>query len=77
MARSPYHLDSGTARLSVSIGGAALDAPLETMDEVIRHADEALYAAKEAGRDDFRLYGDRISTGSLGWTRNHVRQAVV
>ncbi len=77
VARSPYHLDSGTARLSVSIGGAALDAPLETMDEVIRHADEALYAAKEAGRDDFRLYGDRISTGSLGWTRNHVRQAVV
>lgn len=57
-SRRPYHVAGQTTRMSVSIGAASLDPDIGHADEVIRRADEALYAAKDAGRDDYRLHGD-------------------
>ncbi len=41
----------GTPRVTVSIGVAEAHAQVESVDEVIRRADAALYRAKEAGRN--------------------------
>jgi diguanylate cyclase (GGDEF)-like protein/PAS domain S-box-containing protein len=52
----PYELDVGTVHHSVSIGVAlTCDAGLGTV-ELLRGADVALYAAKEHGRNQFRVY---------------------
>lgn len=49
---------NGDIRLTVSIGVAA-GRTHETMEQVLEHADEALYQAKELGRDRVVLYADR------------------
>ncbi|MBP0590208.1 diguanylate cyclase [Paraburkholderia sp. LEh10] len=51
----PYHLSSGQA---VSIGtsvGIAIAANDDSVDRLIRRADEALYSAKQAGRGTYRV----------------------
>ena len=41
---------------SASIGIAVTDSPRSTSDELISHADTAMYAAKHAGRGAFRVF---------------------
>jgi diguanylate cyclase (GGDEF)-like protein len=48
--------DTGVLHLTVSVGVAALD-PDMVLSKSIDHADEALYQAKGAGRDQVRVYG--------------------
>lgn len=43
-------------RITVSIGVAVLTAKVASLDHLIRHADSALYNAKESGRDCVKLY---------------------
>lgn len=50
LSRTPITGNSDSFRLSVSLGVVELDGT-RSMDEVIRMADEALYAAKDAGRN--------------------------
>jgi len=45
--------DAGLLRVTVSIGWACWDAD-EDVDSLVRRADEALYGAKDAGRDQVR-----------------------
>ncbi|MBD3221662.1 diguanylate cyclase [bacterium] len=47
------HIDTPgfTGHVTVSIGAAAFDPGFDSIDEMIKLADEALYAAKEAGRN--------------------------
>ncbi|MCB1884054.1 MAG: GGDEF domain-containing protein [Geminicoccaceae bacterium] len=49
----PPHADAegGRMALSVSIGAAVLTPPEATAERLLKRADEALYAAKRAGRD--------------------------
>ncbi|MCQ8278489.1 diguanylate cyclase [Acetobacteraceae bacterium KSS8] len=75
-ARSPYQLEERTAHLSVSIGVATLDR-CDSVDEVIRRADRALYAAKDAGRNGFRLYEDTPPTDPPDPAAEQTRQMAV
>jgi diguanylate cyclase (GGDEF)-like protein len=51
----PYRLAAGkTVSIGTSIG-IALSAPDDAVDELITRADEALYAAKQAGKGTFRV----------------------
>ena len=50
LARTPISGNGGSFQLSVSLGVVELDGT-RGMDEVLRAADEALYAAKDAGRN--------------------------
>jgi diguanylate cyclase (GGDEF)-like protein len=43
--------------LTVSVGAAVLTADVPSVTSLLRAADEALYAAKAAGRDTWRLAG--------------------
>ncbi|WP_423822556.1 EAL domain-containing protein [Salinisphaera sp. SPP-AMP-43] len=48
--------DGRTYRVGLSVGIAALDAALDAPEASLAQADSALYAAKEAGRNCYRLF---------------------
>lgn len=52
----PYHLDVGTVNVSGCIGVALYPQHGLDGDELQRNADDALYAAKEGGRDAYRVF---------------------
>ncbi|MFF7709164.1 EAL domain-containing protein [Pseudomonas sp. NPDC007930] len=54
--QQPFDLDGNTALVSASIGVAICPADGGTALDLLRHADTAMYSAKEAGRNDFRYY---------------------
>jgi len=54
--RPPFDLDGSTALITASIGVALYPADGSCADTLLRHADTAMYAAKEAGRNDYRFY---------------------
>lgn len=51
VAADPIALESGTIRLTVSLGVATLESSDGTLAEMLAAADEALYAAKRRGRN--------------------------
>jgi diguanylate cyclase (GGDEF)-like protein len=52
----PYELSGRRSLVSVSVGIAVFPADGESPDALLRNADVALYRAKEAGRNTFRLF---------------------
>lgn len=52
----PYTIDVGVTHHSVSIGVAASIDPIDTADTLLKAADVALYAAKDAGRNIVRVF---------------------
>jgi diguanylate cyclase (GGDEF)-like protein/PAS domain S-box-containing protein len=61
---APYQLSEGEAQVSASIGVTLYPMDASDPDTLIRHADQAMYAAKQAGRNRFQLFdsgGDRLS----------------
>ena len=52
----PYAIDVGVTHHSVSIGVAASINPTDTADTLLKAADVALYAAKDAGRNIVRVF---------------------
>ncbi len=46
-----------TGQVSVSIGVATFPDHASNVNDLLKHADEALYIAKCAGRDSYRIYG--------------------
>jgi len=52
----PYPLEVGVVHYSASIGVAMATEPELTVDTLMKHADVALYQAKEAGRNTVRLF---------------------
>lgn len=52
----PYYLDAGTVRISGSAGIALYPRDGRESDQLLRNADLALYAAKEGGRNQYRLH---------------------
>ncbi len=68
----PMHLDGNTLYLGVSIGVAWSQPGDERADELLRHADIALYAAKAAGRNTWRVYVEAM--GNLARDRRRYEQ---
>lgn len=52
---APFEVDGVRISVTVSIGAAALPEHATTASDLLRAADEAMYAAKSAGRDTWRL----------------------
>lgn len=54
--RRPFTLAAGEANISASIGLALYPKDGNTPDELVRNADEAMYASKNAGGDQYQLF---------------------
>jgi diguanylate cyclase (GGDEF)-like protein len=56
MLGEPYHLNAGTVRISGCVGVALYPHHGQDSDQLQHNADSALYAAKEGGRNTYRIY---------------------
>ncbi|MBK8824067.1 MAG: diguanylate cyclase [Anaerolineales bacterium] len=45
-----------TIQVTISIGVANLDQDTQDIDALMRHADQALYQAKQAGRNQIKIW---------------------
>ncbi|GAA3512094.1 putative bifunctional diguanylate cyclase/phosphodiesterase [Actinocatenispora rupis] len=61
---TPFRLGGGVTRTSASIG-VATSLESETGDDLLRHADLALYAAKAAGRRQWCRFQPHLHTGMM------------
>lgn len=61
----PYHLDAGTVNISGCIGIALYPQHGQEIDQLQRNADLALYAAKDAGRNAYRVYSPHQQQDNL------------
>ena len=52
----PFQIEDTELYITASIGASLYPIDADTADEVLKHADVALYAAKDAGRDGYRIY---------------------
>lgn len=69
-ARIEHRAAPKTGRVTASIGGAWIEATLErTPDDIVQLADEALYAAKQAGRNAVSFLGPEHSNAFTGTLR--------
>ncbi|MBP0001751.1 MAG: EAL domain-containing protein [Cyanobacteria bacterium SID2] len=60
---SPFQIDGHTLHTSTSIGIALYPTDGQDPEQLVKHADIALYRAKDAGRNNYQLYTDTINTG--------------
>ena len=56
VAAHPFQTSAGVVRLSLSLGIAGCDAPIASIDAVLSMADQALYRAKQGGRNRTELH---------------------
>jgi diguanylate cyclase (GGDEF)-like protein/PAS domain S-box-containing protein len=54
--RAPFVIDDVTARVSASIGVTLCPPDVSDPDTLLRHSDQAMYRAKEAGKNTYHLY---------------------
>jgi diguanylate cyclase (GGDEF)-like protein/PAS domain S-box-containing protein len=54
--RQPFALAAGEAAISCSIGITVFPGDATSPDEMVRNADEAMYASKNAGRNRYQFY---------------------
>jgi len=59
--QAPFELDGSRALITASIGIALYPTDGGCADTLLRHADTAMYAAKEAGRNDYRFYQQHMT----------------
>ena len=52
----PYHIDGNTIMVSASIGAVVYPDDDADSDTLVRHADQAMYAAKQSGRNRFHFF---------------------
>jgi diguanylate cyclase (GGDEF)-like protein/PAS domain S-box-containing protein len=53
---TPFMLDGDSVQVSASIGVALYPADTDDTDTLLRHADQAMYAAKSAGRNSYSYF---------------------
>ncbi|MDP2794283.1 MAG: EAL domain-containing protein [Sulfurisoma sp.] len=76
--RQPMTLDGHELHVSASIGISLFPTDATDLDDLVKKADIALYAAKEQGRNNFRFYAQDINVLTLERLKleNDLRKAV-
>ncbi|WP_241765808.1 EAL domain-containing protein [Erythrobacter longus] len=65
MLKQPYTLEEGRCVIGCSVGIAVAPHDGVTMDEVVRSADLALYAAKNGGRGQYRFFSGELENEAI------------
>jgi diguanylate cyclase (GGDEF)-like protein len=58
---TPFELNGNNAYISASIGIASYPSDTESSEQLVGYADQAMYAAKDAGRNGFQFYSEELS----------------
>ena len=64
VASQPIHTINGDIAVTASFGIACIHEPVKSLDELLQHADRALYSAKDAGRNCCMVYGKDVDKQS-------------
>ena len=64
LVNEPVTLDSSTARVSASIGISLYPLDADTPDLLLRRADQAMYQAKQAGKNRWQRFGAEARKGA-------------
>ena len=56
-----FHFEGEEIFVTISVGIASSDSSTDSLDMLMRHADEALYHAKHGGRNQWVVWGNRGS----------------
>ena len=72
--KTPFALDGHEIATSLSVGIALYPQDGADFPTLLKKADIAMYQAKAAGRDTFRLFGDHMHVEALG--RHRIRNAL-
>jgi diguanylate cyclase (GGDEF)-like protein/PAS domain S-box-containing protein len=62
---APFTIGEREYRMTASIGVSVYPADGDDAETLLKHADAAMYRAKEQGRNGFEFYSERLSAGSL------------
>lgn len=75
----PYHIDSSDVYLSASIGVTVYPEDGNTIEELLRNADSAMYKAKNRGRNTFQYYSAdmHLEAQQRIQLENALRQAIL
>jgi diguanylate cyclase (GGDEF)-like protein/PAS domain S-box-containing protein len=78
MLQTPFDLDGAKEYVGCSLGIALAPANGDSVDVLMRSADLALYAAKDAGRSTYRFYADdmRITAEHRHQIASELREAI-
>lgn len=55
--QEPFHLDGHEVQVTASIGITLYPMDDEELTRLVKHADQAMYRAKQAGRNNYQLFG--------------------
>ncbi|MCX8087019.1 MAG: EAL domain-containing protein [Rhodocyclaceae bacterium] len=75
---APYTLPEGTAQMSASIGVTLFPLDGADVDGLIRHADQAMYASKQSGRNRITLFdvGQDRASAAKRQSREEIARAI-
>ncbi len=75
---TPYHLEGHELQITPSIGIAIHPDDGSTIDALLKNADMAMYAAKEAGRATYRFFTPELNQRATErlWMENNLRRAI-
>lgn len=76
--REPYRLGDEEAHISVSLGTAIFPSDGDSVETLVKHADVALYRAKELGRDRSQFFSGELQEEFYGRVQieNGLRKAI-
>ena len=61
----PFHLGAGLANISGSIGITLYPRDAQDMESLLKHADTAMYCAKDAGRNAFCFFTEEMQSAAV------------